>query len=247
MKAVILAAGMGNRMKEYTEDKPKTLVSIGGKPILYYILDSLSKYNVENVIIVTGFKEDKIRNAVGNGSRWNLRVKYVHNEKFDITNNIYSIFLVKNHVNEDFLIINSDVLFHEKILEKIIKNDKRGIFLMIDTEKELGEEEMKVIIEGELIKDISKEIPPEIANGEYIGIARIDSEFVDTFFKCVEEVIYEKGSGVFYEEAFRRFIKKKNNLRYKTTNGYAWIEIDTPEDLMKAEKDIAPKIGLFNR
>lgn len=246
MKAVILAAGMGNRMGKLTEDKPKTLVSIRGKPIIFYILENLSKHRIKNVIMVTGFKEEKIKKAVCNGSRWNLNIEYVHNERYDVTNNIYSIFLVKEYVKEDFLIINSDVFFHERILKKIVENRKeKGIFLMVDVDKELGEEEMKVVIEGGLIKDISKDIPPKIADGEYIGIARIDAEFNRTFFRCVEEVLREKGSGVFYEEAFKKFIEKENNLRYRTTSGYAWIEIDTPEDLIKAEREIAPKIGLI--
>ncbi len=243
MNAVILAAGMGNRMKELTENIPKTLISIRGKPIIFYILENLSKQKIRNVIIVTGFKAEKIRKAVGNGKRWHLDVKYVHNKKYDITNNIYSIFLVREHVKSDFLIINSDVFFHEKILEKIVKDSKeRGIFLMVDTDKELGEEEMKVIIKGRFIKDISKEIPPKIADGEYIGIARIDAEYTNVFFECVKEVLDEKGSGVFYEEAFKKFIEKEDSLRYITTCGHAWIEIDTPEDLRRAEEEIAPKI-----
>ena len=91
MKAVVLAAEIGNRMENYTENTPKTLIHVGKKPIISYILESFASNGIKEVIIVTGFQEEKIRKLVGDGSSWGLRVEYVHNRKFDTTNNIYRV------------------------------------------------------------------------------------------------------------------------------------------------------------
>lgn len=236
MKAVILAAGRGRRMEHYTKDRPKTLIILKNKPVLFYILESLSSQKVKDIIIVTGYGNEKIREAIGDGSKWGLRIRYINNPRYDSTNNIYSLWLVNEIItDEDFLIINSDVFFHRKILRKLIKTEKKGIILMVDIEKKLGEEEMKVTIENEHITDISKKIPIAYSDGEYIGLARIDSNHVVLLFNAIKEVLQDKGSGVFYEEAFKRLIKKGVKINYTTTNGYPWIEIDTPQDLKVAE------------
>jgi len=250
MKAVILAAGMGKRMKHHTKNKPKTLVQLRGKPLIFYILESLSSQGIRDIIIVTGFGDKKLREVVGDGNEWKLNIEYVNNPRYDSTNNIYSLSLVNKAVeNDGFLIINSDVFFHPQILRRLIYAEQKGIILMVDVEKELGEEEMKVTIENTRIIDIGKEIPIANSDGEYIGLSRIDSEFTSLFFNIIKEVLRDKGTGVFYEEAFKRLIEKGIKVKYTTTNGYPWIEIDTPEDLRKAEAEIASEMesNLFSK
>ncbi len=243
MKAVILAAGMGSRLGEFTRDKPKTLLQVRGKPLIFHILECLSAAGVEEVIIITGYEDEKIREMVKDGSEFGLKVRYVRNPRYDSTNNIYSLSLAEQRVaSEGFLIVNSDVFFHPEILRRLIEAEGGGITLMVDMEKELGEEEMKVVARGGRITDIGKEIPPGEADGEYIGLARVDPAFTSVFFSALNEVLLELGTGVFYEEAFRRLIEKDVGINYATTGGFPWIEIDTPNDLKTAEAEIAPEI-----
>jgi|Deesub1362A_J573_1020465.scaffolds.fasta_scaffold09181_1 choline kinase len=243
MKAVILAAGMGSRLGEFTRDKPKTLLLVRGKPLIFHILGSLSTNGIEEVIIITGYEDEKIREEVRDGSAWGLKVRYVNNPRYDSTNNIYSLRLAEKEVaSQGFLIVNSDVFFHPEILRRLLEAKNSGITLMVDVEKSLGEEEMKVVAREERITDIGKGLLPRDADGEYIGLARIDSEFTSIFFDAIKEVLRDQGAGVFYEEAFKRLIEKGFPIKYSTTGGYPWIEIDTPQDLRTAEADIAPEI-----
>jgi choline kinase len=245
MKAVILAAGLGSRLGEFTRAMPKTLLRVRGKPLIFHILENLSACGIEEVIIVTGYEEGKIRSAVGEGSAFKLRVRYINNPLYASTNNIYSLSLVREEVfTEGFLIINSDVFFHPEILRRLIEAEPRGVTLMVDVGKELGEEEMKVLVKGGRITDIGKDLDPEEARGEYIGLARIDPAFTARFFNALSEVLAELGSGVFYEEAFKRLIEKGVAVGYVTTGGFPWIEIDTSEDLRQAEAEVAPEIEL---
>ena len=147
-------------------------------------------------------------------------------------------------VNNNFLLINSDVLFHSDILKDLKNSSKEGLILSVDLYKKLGEEEMKVRIEEDLIVEISKEINPKEADGEYIGLTRIDRDMSKLFFEILERTIKDKGTGVFYEEAFQGVIDEGHEVQYETTKRLPWIEIDTPEDLKIAREVIAPRISL---
>jgi choline kinase len=244
MKAVILAAGRGQRLGEYTKEVPKTLIDICGFPILAHTLNSIVKEGIRDAVIITGYRADKIKEFVSK-SDIGINVKFVHNERFSETNNIYSIYLARDHVEGDgFVLINSDVLFHPEILSALLKSNKRGVILSIDFRKELGEEEMKVIVEGNKIVRISKQIPPKDADGEYIGLTRIDAEYSKDFFDAVKETLKDEGENVFYESAFQRMIDEEKNPTFESTNGLPWIEIDTEEDLRIAREVIAPQIQI---
>jgi choline kinase len=101
---------------------------------------------------------------------------------------------------------------------------------------------MKVKIENGVVKRISKLLKPSEADGEYIGIARVEKEVVDELYNHVARVMEEKGRRVFYEEAFQSMMDDGVAVNYETTRGLPWIEIDTPSDLMIARHEIYPKI-----
>jgi len=240
MKAVVLAAGKGNRMGNYTENLPKTLIPVRNKPIISHTLESLSLHGIEDVLIVTGYGAGKIRDRVGSGSRWNLKVEYIHNHAYSSTNNIYSLYLARRALEEQsFLIVNSDLLFHPVILEKLIDQPRQGISLAVDLQATLGEEEMKVRLKDGFIYDIGKDLSEEECHGEYIGLALVGSQLAPIFFSALEDIVEEKGRGVFYEEVFKELLEKGEALGWKTTGGYPWMEIDTPQDLARAEAEVS--------
>jgi len=248
MKAVILAAGMGKRLGELTKDIPKALIGVGSRPLLNHTLDNIIKVGIKDVVIITGHMASKLKKLVSSLPNLNLDITYIHNEKYEVTNNIYSVFLAKEKLeNHNFILINSDVLFHPNILKNLINSEKRGAVLLIDFEAKLGEEEMKVRVSDGRIIEISKKISPKNADGEYIGIAKIDKEVSQDFFSAVEETLKIDGDKVFYEAAFQRMIDKGGIVSAESTKGLPWIEVDTPDDLEKAEevaKIIASSLSL---
>jgi len=240
MKALILAAGMGRRILGESRGRPKTLLEIGGKPLLAHSIENLLEEGLDEILVVTGYGEEEIVDFLSSNFE-ELNVEYIRNERYEETNNIYSLYLARRKLEgEDFTLLNSDVFFHPGILSNLLNSEKRGLILSVDTEVPLGEEEMKVLIRDDTVLDISKEIPPEEAQGEYIGIARVDSEVSNGLFDAVKKTILEKGFDVFYEEAFRELISRGEYPRVEETMGLPWIEIDTPEDLRIAREKIAP-------
>jgi len=243
MKAVILAAGMGRRLWRITKNVPKTLIKVGDKPVLHYILDSLLKLNLRDLVVITGHKGYKIRDFITRNYGSKFKVNFIHNEKYNVTNNIYSIYLAKPLLrNNQFIILNSDVLFHNFILEKLLASRKDGVVLSVDLKDDFDSEEMKVRIENEKVVEISKNIDPRVADGEYVGLVRIDRDKNKDFFGAVKEVIKNRGTGVFYEDAFQKMIDDGTYLTFETTCKYPWIEIDTYEDLNLARNKIIKRI-----
>lgn len=226
MNALILAAGVGKRLHPLTSDTPKPLLKVRNRPILGYILDSLSLVEVNEIFIVVGWQAAKIKDHFRHET-----VKFIYNDRFRDRNNIYSILAAKDFLDEKTILINSDVIFHPEILSDLVKN-KDGITLAVDIREDLSEEDMKVIVRGDKVKRISKEIPLTIADGEYIGIAMVNEPKM--FLDIVAETTMRKGYGVFYEDAIQKIIENSGRVYYEPVKR-PWIEIDDFHDLAAAE------------
>jgi len=235
MKAVILAAGIGRRLLPLTEYKPKALLEAGGKSLLHYQLESLRKnMDLKDVYIVTGHCSKLIENFAHS-------CKIIENPRYKDTNNIYSLWLMKNRVKEGFILLNSDVLFHEQILEKIIKSDFENA-IIVDDYKDLGEEEMKIVLNDNKLVEISKDIEPKKATGEYIGISKFSKSCAKVLFDKIDELIREGKTSEWYEKAFTEIVNDLD-IYGVSTDGLPWIEIDDFTDLKNAQT-VANRIKL---
>ncbi len=232
MKAVFLAAGLGKRLHPITLKVPKGLIEIEGKTLLERAIESLEKYtDTEKIIFVTGHGGNLIKNKFGTDSRF----LYVDNPHYEARNNIYSLYLAFPHIGDaPFLLFNSDVLFHPAILEMALENGP-DTFLIIDNTKELGEEEMKVIIEGDRIRDISKALDPSLSHGEYIGISKFSRKGGMVLRRHIEDLIRKEKYEEFYEAGIRLMLDE-HPVMATYTGGLPWIEIDDHRDLEEAKE-----------
>ncbi len=241
MRAIILAAGMGSRLEKLTEKVPKALVDVGGKPLLAHSLSTLISEGITDFVIVTGHKAYKIREYIEENFD-EINVEYIHNNRYDETNNIYSLYLAIKEINAPFYILNSDIIFHPGIFSIIHSSDKKNLTISVDFREELGKEEMKVKVEGERVVAISKKLDPSDSDGEYIGITKVTKKSGDLLFECVSETMEIHGRRVFYEHAFQMMIDRGYEINYSKTSGLPWTEIDTMEDLIFARKEVYPEI-----
>jgi choline kinase len=230
MKAIILAAGIGRRLLPLTENKPKALIEVDGKPLLYYQIEYIhQKIDLKDVYIVSGHCSKLIENFISTCT-------IIENQKYNNTNNIYSMWLMKDIIKEDFVLLNSDVLFHEKILEKIIKSNFENA-IVVDDYKKLGEEEMKVILNNNKLVEISKYINPKKATGEYIGISKFSENGAEILFDKIDELIKQGKVNEWYEKAFAEIVNDLS-IYGVSTDGLPWIEIDDFTDLKNAQRVI---------
>ncbi|WP_256686329.1 sugar phosphate nucleotidyltransferase [Halococcus qingdaonensis] len=226
-QAIVLAAGQGKRLRPLTDETPKTLLNVGEHAILEHILQALETTGYERVVVVTGFGNEQIETHCQ--PREELDVEFVHNDQFASTNNIYSLWLAKEYALDGFTLINSDTIFSAASLSEL--QDTSGSALLVDTEKELDDEEMQVAFGLDTISDISKEID---GDGEYIGVAKFTAEHATTLFEHIEEFIERDAVNDWYEAAFDRLFDDADVGFVRIDE--SWAEIDTPDDLEHARE-----------
>ena len=234
MKAVILAAGIASRLRPLTDDTPKCLLKVGEKSILELTIDNIITNDIDDVIIVTGYLEEKIKNFVSKKYP-GLNVTYIYNEVYASTNNIYSLWLTKESLWEDeMLLMDSDVIFDKEIITKLLASDHENCLAL--KRHDVQDEEIKVKSgENGRVLEIGKEVKLQNAIGESIGIEKFGVETLKELFTIIErKIVVEKNVNQYYEAAFQELADKGANIYTVDTTDYFCMEIDTADDLESA-------------
>lgn len=239
MKAIILAAGNARRLLPQTAEIPKTLLRVGQHTIIEHILDALRGEGVNDVYVVTGHGEDRLKTLLFTyvTQHPEMHIETLYNEVYETTGNILSLQRAAHLLNEDdVIIINSDTIFVSSILRDLINAEHPHAFA-VDNAKTLGEEEMKVTRDDRgRINRIHKSLDPQNSFGEYIGVMKIGKEAASQIARALEEVIAENNL-LYYEDALQRAIDAHNVVFVAVpTHGRPAMEIDTPADLEAAQR-----------
>ena len=237
MKAIILAAGKGTRL-DGAAVKPKCLVEVGGLTLLQRQIDSLRNANINEIVVVVGFGADIIRGECSN------EISFVENVHFAETSSLYSLWLAREHLTDGFVVLNSDVLFHPRLLTNLLESSRADALLISDTDIEtspLGDEEMKVKVREERVVDISKAMDPLEADGENVGIVKFSASGAKALAGYMDELIASGAVKDWAPRAFREFALN-HPLYALSTGGLPWIEIDFPGDYQRAVDEIYPRI-----
>ena len=236
MKAIILAAGVGSRIRPLTDHCPKSMLIINGKTILEMMISHIQACGINEIVFVLGYLQEKIKNYV-NTRFPDLITHYITNEKYEVTNTGYSLMLTKNFVqNSTFIKFDADVVFDINILKNLIASEYDNC-LCIDKNINLDAEEIKVILKDDnRVLKASKTVNPEDAIGESIGIEKISGEAACALFNELELMMKdEQYHQEYYEAAYERMIEKDVPFHALDISGLKWTEIDTKEDFRAAE------------
>lgn len=236
---VILAAGRGSRLTPLTDDRPKCLLEIDRTTPLDLCLDALAlSTHVAEVRIVVGHARERIRERLA-ARRDRHPVREIDNPLFDVANNLVSTLSVRDLAGRPFLIVNSDVVCHPRILLGALADE--GDFLVVDPTRPLRDEAMKARFSAGRLEAIGKHLDPDGAAGEYIGIARFSAAGSRAYFHAADELGASGGEQEWYEAAIGR-AAAAHAFAERSTDGLPWIEIDDPEDLERARREILPRI-----
>ena len=229
MTGVILAAGMAKRLRPLTDVCPKCLLALGGRTLLERTVDAMLGAGIHRLVVVTGYKADMITSFL-DAHYPQLEKVFLHNADYEHNNNIYSLWMAGKEVRgEDFILMDSDIFCDPEAVRVVA--GKEGSALALNRHP-LGEEEMKVVVDGEgRITAISKTCPVDDALGESVGIERITAEYGEALFDELDSMILREGLvDVFYEMAFERLIPKGHTFQVVDTTSYFSWELDTVED-----------------
>lgn len=233
MKAIILAAGLGSRLGEKAKGRPKALQKVGGRTLIEHQLEALSAEGVGPVVVVVGHAEDQIRAVLGES------VEYVVNPRPDETNSLYSLYLAKDWLEGDVLILNSDLLFHPDVLKRLLKQPDSA--LAFDSGSHGGAEQTKVGLNGKRVTDLGKDFPETGARGENLGLIKLDPRGTKVLRKRAEAIIASGGERTWVTEAVRSVLAEVEVTGVNVA-GLPWVEIDFPYDLDTARRQVWPQI-----
>lgn len=233
-KALILAAGLGTRLAPITNDRPKSLVPVNGKPILIKQIENLKANGVVDITIVSGYRADALESAV---HEMYPEIKIVESVDYATTNNMYSAYLGIRAMFPDgnikpFYMMNADVFYDESVITALEK-DSRSNLIVVDMGRYI-EESMKVVEKDGRLVAISKQITPEEALGCSIDIYKFGADGGKAFFdRCVEYIDekkeLKKWSEVALNDALADVVFQACPLDGR------WLEIDNHDDLAAAE------------
>ena len=241
MKAIILAAGFGNRMRPLSDAIHKTLIQVGNDTIIGRIIDGLLANDVKDVLIVTGYRADELRQYLAHRFP-NTRFNYVHNERYRETNNIHSLALALNsyEIDEDILLIESDLVYENSVIRKILKSNYANVAL-VDRFRN-GMDGTVVTVVNHVIMSI---IPPHLQDEKFdfsdkyktLNIYKFSKEFCATQFKkLLTFYSHTFDDNCYYELILGMLIYLQRETIYaEIIEDEKWSEIDDPNDLRVAE------------
>ncbi len=241
MKAIILAAGYGRRMRPLTDDCHKTLLRIGGTTIIERIVDSLHDHAITEIIVVTGYLSEELKEFLL--SRYpEGRFTFVHNEHYATTNNIHSLHLAISSVeiDDDILLIESDLIYENVVLEKILRSPYPNVAL-VDRYRS-GMDGTVVTVDNDVITSI---IPPHLQTGDFdfsgkyktLNIYRFSKEFCkNVFFRLLSFYSNAIDNNCYYEQVLGILIyMQRENIHAEILDNERWSEVDDPNDLRVTE------------
>lgn len=231
--ALLLAAGKGNRLLPCTKNIPKCLVPVNGKPILERLLDNLKRYGFKKLIIITGYKNNLIVDFQGL-ARIEMKVEFVYNPIFGSTNNIYSLWLSRKIVNEPFVLFECDLVFAPSLLEEMIYPDRIAI---ASFQPWFNGTAVSIGPHGNI--DQFHIETNSIGENRYktVNIYSFSLPVWQTVCKYLDRHVSLGNLNCYYETVLAEMTKDMClRLEPILFDGSPWCEIDTEEDLLRAEK-----------
>ena len=253
MQAIILAAGMGRRLGELTHDNTKCMVAVNGVPIIDRLLGQLGRQQLERVVIVVGYKGQELKEHIGHRYDDVLKIEYVENPVYDKTNNIYSLALAKDKLQEDdTLLIESDLVFSDRLIPMIVENPQPNIALVAKYESWMDGTMVTIDDDDNIVNFISKDAFNYNDAASYfktVNIYKFSREFsVTKYVPFLNAYTQAVGNNEYYENVLRILsMLDSHDMKALPIGQEHWYEIDDKQDLDIAEAIFADEKDILRK
>lgn len=237
MQALVLAAGMGKRLGDYTKDNTKCMLPVNGVRLIDRTIDSLVRHRIPRLILVLGHKSQHVVEHLGNRYEGKIQIDYIFNPVYYQTNNIYSLSLAKEELlKDDTILIESDLIFEDGILDLLLKQSERDLALVAKYESWMDGTMVRIDSERNIVNFIPKEDfrYEEIENYyKTVNIYKFSKEFSSDFYvPFLEAYCKVMGTNEYYEQVLSILIHlHKSPLKALPIGELKWYEIDDIQDL----------------
>ncbi len=236
MRGVILAAGYGSRLSMSNGKRPKVLLPIAGRAIIEHTLEAFSQVGVTDLGVVIGYQGDAVKEWVGDGSRYGLRIQYIYNPDYQLGIAL-SVYAARSFTNDEpFLLSMADHMISYDMLARILGFQESGNVLGVNFEvspRDMEEGTRVLVNEDSLVTDIGKDL--RRWNGIDVGVFQLTS----AVFKAIEDILGEERNEYQLSQAIIRMIDAGYPLWACDVSGCFWHDVDTLEDLNYMEEKLA--------
>lgn len=237
MIGMVLAAGAGRRLRPYTDTLPKALIPVDGETtILDIALRNLAAVDLRDVVIVVGYAAGAIEERqAALEKRHGVNITLVHNDKAEIWNNAYSMWVAREYMTNGVIMLNGDTVHPVTVEESLLAARGPQMLLALDTEKTLADEEMKVQVDdAKALTRITKLLDPASAYGEYIGASLIEGSAVAALADALQAT-WERDPDLYYEDGYQELVNRGGVIATSPIPaGTSWVEVDNHADLERA-------------
>lgn len=237
MKAILLAAGVGRRIGGAVEGRPKCLLTLGGRSLAERLVSSLARAGVRETTIVTGHRAELIEQALG-GEHRGMPLRYAFNPEFT-KGAILSLWAGRAAFDDDVLVMDADVLCGDAMIERLVRSPHRNCFLLDGRVEGSGEEQMLMAREGRVYDIARNKKPGYDLYGESVGFLKVSREDGPRLLAALRTCLDAGRDRIEHEEAYPIFMRECV-VGYERADDLPWMEIDFPEDVAQAEREILP-------
>jgi len=240
MQALILAAGTGSRLGKHTKDNTKCMLEINNVSLIKHTLEKLNNVGVRKLILVVGYKKDNLIQHVGDKYK-DIDIEYVENPIYDQTNNIYSLYLAKDKLEQDdTILLESDLIFEEEVLQRLLDDERRSLAVVDKYQLWMDGTAVTLDSDDSILNFFTKKTFRFQDVNEYyktVNIYKFSKEFSQkSYIPFLEAYSKAMGDNEYYESVLRVItILEGQELRVMRLNGERWYEIDDVQDKHNAE------------
>jgi choline kinase len=239
-KAVILAAGRGSRLGEHSVSLPKPLTRINNIPIIFNLIDHLIACGFSEVVIVDGYLADKLEDHLNRRYTGKIRLTYITNEVYYKTNNLYSLWMAKDHLTQGFYLFEADIFVHRELLRQLVAGIHPDVAVVDRYHKHMNGTVARLTRDGTINRLYMGSEQDEGFNYrnayKTVNIWRLSAEYAQQrLIPALDRYVQEKEVNVYYEHILREDIAAGWSFKAHKAPKLGWWEIDTPSDVVIAE------------
>jgi choline kinase len=235
MKAIILSAGQGSRLGHMVDDRPKCLIDFNGRTLLDRQLDTLEGSGVHEAVVVTGFHDELVNQAIAARSG-GPKVRTIFNPFYKVADNAGSLYMAREELSGDCLVWNGDTLVSNALMRRVVGNDRAGICVTIDRKEGYDEDDMKVVEESGRLKAIGKRLDLGSVNAESIGLLAFRAGGAERFREAIEHAMRTpEGTTIWYLRVINQ-LAQGSDVWTLDIEGEEWGEVDFPADVDAARE-----------
>ncbi|MBW2267757.1 MAG: phosphocholine cytidylyltransferase family protein [Deltaproteobacteria bacterium] len=243
MKAIVLSAGQGKRLLPLTAEAPKCLLPLSDEVnVLELQLHALARCGVKQATVVIGFGAERVERLLAATPIPGLRVTTQYNPFYAQSDNLATCWLTRHEMLDDFLLLNGDTIFEDRVLRRVLGGPAAAVTVTIDQKRDYDADDMKVSIgeTGRLLA-IGKTLKPEIVNGESIGLLCFRGKGPGLFSDVLERAMRRPEALKAWYLSVVNELAQEVAIETASVRGFWWREIDSPEDLEEARRSFGAR------